>query len=297
MSPGSTTPVARVVRALAGLTAFAVVLGGGALTVSWLLGRDDRPPAIPTCWAVLDGTRWNLAPDQAETAALLAGTALSRAMPARALTIGLATGMQESKLRNIDHGDRDSVGIFQQRPSQGWGTVEEIMDPVHATNAFYDALVKVPAYTDLEITVAAQEVQRSAFPDAYAQHEGLARAWASAFYGYAPQAVTCSLPDAEGGDPQAVVERARRDLPYVPAVVAGDGVVLDAAGLGASAEDESRLAWALAHWAVAVAEPLQVQQVRTATAVWDREADAWLRADLTPGPTVARNQVLVVPAP
>ncbi len=296
MSPRKVSAGARVVRAFAGLTAFAVVLGGGALTVSWLLGRDDRPPAVPTCWAVLDGARWNLAPDQADTAALLAGTALSRAMPARALTIGLATGMQESRLRNIDHGDRDSVGIFQQRPSQGWGTVEEIMDPVYSTNAFFDALVKVPAYTEMEVTVAAQEVQRSAFPDAYAQHEDLARAWASAFYGYAPQAVTCSLPDAGPGDPQAVVDRAARDLPYVPAVVSEDGVVLDAAGLGASAEDEGRLAWALAHWAVAVADPLQVQQVRTATAVWDREADAWLRADLTPGPAVAVSQVLVVPA-
>lgn len=297
MSGRRASAAPRLVRAAAGLTAFAVVLGGGALTVSWLLGRDDRPPAIPTCWAVLDGTRWTLEPDQADTTALLAGTALSRALPARALTIAVATGMQESRLRNIDHGDRDSVGIFQQRPSQGWGTVEQIMDPVYSTNAFFDALDKVPAYTELDVTVAAQEVQRSGFPDAYAQHEDLARAWASALYGYAPQAVTCSLPDAEAGDPQEVVARAARDLPYVPAVVTEDGVVLDASGLGASAEDEGRLAWALAHWAVAVADPLRVQQVRTSTAVWDREADAWLRADLTPGPTVAVSQVLVVPAP
>ena len=296
MTTGRTPRGARLVRALAGVAAFVVVVGGGAMTVSWFLGAGDRPPSRPTCWAVLDGARWTLEPDQADTVALMAGTSLSRAMPARALTIAVATGMQESALRNLDHGDRDSVGIFQQRPSQGWGSIEEIMDPVYSTNAFYDALLRVPGYADLEVTVAAQEVQRSAFPDAYAQHESLARAWASALYGYSPQSVTCSLPDAEPGDPQAVVDRAARDLPYVPAVISPDGVVLDAAGLGASDEDEGRLAWALAHWAVAVAEPLEVQQVRTSTAVWDRDEDAWLRADLTPGPTMTTSQVLVVPA-
>src|SRR5665811_361774 len=113
-----------------------------------------------------------------------AGQALQRALPARALTIAIATGLQESKLRNLTQGDRDSVGIFQQRPSQGWGTVEQIMDPLFATTAFYDALVKVDGYQDLPITEAAQAVQRSGFPEAYGEHEAAARAWASAMYGY-----------------------------------------------------------------------------------------------------------------
>ena len=74
-------------------------------------------------------------------------------------------------------------GLFQQRPSQGWGTLDEVRDPVHATNAFYDALAKVDGYEQLEITEAAQEVQRSGFPDAYADHEADARALASALSG------------------------------------------------------------------------------------------------------------------
>ena len=85
-------------------------------------------------------------------------------MPARAASIALATAYQESKLYNIDYGDRDSVGLFQQRPSQGWGTVAQLTDPEFATNAFYDALAKVDGYREMEITVAAQEVQRSGLP-------------------------------------------------------------------------------------------------------------------------------------
>ena len=102
--------------------------------------------------------------EQAENASLIAAIAIERGLPARAVSIALATAFQESKLVNIDYGDRDSLGLFQQRPSQGWGTAEEILDPVYSTNAFYDALVQVDGYEDMEITEAAQQVQRSAFP-------------------------------------------------------------------------------------------------------------------------------------
>lgn len=110
-------------------------------------------------------------------------------MPARAASIAVATAIQESGLRNLDYGDDagpDSRGLFQQRPSQGWGSQEQVMDPVYAANAFYDALEKVPNYADLPVTVAAQTVQRSAFPDAYADHEDEAKAFASALTGHSP---------------------------------------------------------------------------------------------------------------
>ncbi len=189
------------------------MLGGATTGVVALAAQPDAAPLVVRCAAALDGTSWYLDPDQADNAALLAATALRRGLPARAVTIALATALQESKLRNIDHGDRDSVGIFQQRPSQGWGTVEQMMDPVYATNAFYDALVKVPGYQDLPVTEAAQAVQRSAFPDAYAQHEARARAWASALTGYSPGAVTCTLRHGRRRvTADAVVARVARDL-------------------------------------------------------------------------------------
>ncbi|MCW8383933.1 C40 family peptidase [Streptomyces justiciae] len=95
-------------------------------------------------------------------------------LPVRARVVAIATAMQESGLRNLDHGDRDSVGLFQQRPSQGWGSREEIMDPYYSSRQFYDHLVKVRDWQKMPVTDAAQAVQRSGFPDAYAKHENKA---------------------------------------------------------------------------------------------------------------------------
>ena len=125
----------------------------------------------------------SLTTEQAENAALIVALSVHRGMPARAASIALATAYQESKIYNIEHGDRDSIGLFQQRPSQGWGSVEQILDPVYAINAFYDALDQVDGYESMPITEAAQAVQRSAFPSAYADHEADARALASALTG------------------------------------------------------------------------------------------------------------------
>lgn len=280
-------------RALVGTVAFVGIVAGAVAGVVAILGREEAAPVAIRCAASLDGTDWYLEPDQAETVALLAGLAQQRALPARALTIAIATGLQESKLRNIAHGDRDSVGIFQQRTSQGWGTVEEIMDPVFATGAFYDALVQVPGYEDLAITEAAQAVQRSAYPDAYAQHEGTSRAWASAMYGYSAGAVTCTLDEADGaGDPQAVVDRAARDL-GITATATEAGVVLDASALVAAPEHAERVGWAVAHWAVTVAAPLEITAVEHAGSVWGRDSGVWSPVPTEGAAALAPGQVLV----
>lgn len=256
-----------------------------------VLRAQDAPPLVSRCGAELDGTTWYLDPDQADNAALLAGTSLRRALPARAATIALATALQESKLRNITHGDRDSLGLFQQRPSQGWGTAEQVLDPVYATNAFYDALVQVDGYQDLEITQAAQAVQRSAFPDAYAQHETRARAWASALHGYASAAVTCTLPDAAApGDPQAVLARLDRDL-GLPGAVEGPTVTVDPAAV--PGQDPARTGWAVAQWAVATASTLDVVEVRHAGQVWSRDTGVWAPAAEADGAPATAVAILV----
>jgi hypothetical protein len=115
-----------------------------------------------------------LSDEQRENAALIIGVAKGMGLPPRAWLVALATAMQESTLRNLNYGDRDSLGLFQQRPSQGWGTPAEVTNPVYATTTFLQRLVQVPGWDKLPVTVAAQIVQRSAFPDAYAQWEGLA---------------------------------------------------------------------------------------------------------------------------
>src|SRR5688572_29560537 len=158
----------RVGVGVAALAVTALVAGGVAV----LWDQDLVPFAAPdVCTATVDGHTVSLDPEQAQHAGLITAIAVSRGLPARAASIALATAYQESDLRNLDGGDRDSLGLFQQRPSQGWGEPEEILDPTYATHAFYDALVRIDGYEAMEITVAAQAVQRSAFPDAYADHE------------------------------------------------------------------------------------------------------------------------------
>lgn len=144
------------------------------------------------CVATVGETTVEVDAEQAKWASMMAAMAHDRGLSPRATTIAIATAYQESKIRNIDYGDRDSIGLFQQRPSQGWGTVEQIMDPIYSTGRFYDALVQVEGFEQLEITDAAQRVQRSAFPDAYADHEADARALASALRGYSPAALACA---------------------------------------------------------------------------------------------------------
>jgi cell wall-associated NlpC family hydrolase len=122
---------------------------------------------------------------QMQNAAEILQVAQNRNLPGQAALIAIATAMQESSLRNLDHGDSDSVGLFQQRPSQGWGQApdgasdhrtprQRLMDPVYAANSFYTALLAVDGWQQLSLTAAAQTVQRSAHPAAYARWQPLA---------------------------------------------------------------------------------------------------------------------------
>ncbi|MFJ9033642.1 C40 family peptidase [Streptomyces sp. NPDC102274] len=114
--------------------------------------------------------------EQIPNAQTIVATGISLDVPQRGQIIALATAMQESRLRNLGSGDRDSLGLFQQRPSQGWGTAQQIRDPLYASEKFYRTLLTVPGWQQLTVTQAAQAVQKSGFPDAYAQWENLATA-------------------------------------------------------------------------------------------------------------------------
>ncbi|SDF29954.1 hypothetical protein SAMN05660485_03021 [Blastococcus fimeti] len=153
------------------IVALLVVVG-----VAWARSADDVPPAVTCTVEGPTGTgNVQLSADQAENATTIARVGRERGLPDRAIVIALATAMQESTLRNLDYGDRDSLGLFQQRPSQGWGTPEQVQDPVYAAGIFYDRLVQVPAWDAGRLTDVAQTVQRSAFPEAYQKHEPLAQ--------------------------------------------------------------------------------------------------------------------------
>ncbi|WP_411574404.1 hypothetical protein [Streptomyces fradiae] len=183
-----------VLLAVAGYVAMRYESGGGG---------------TPRCVVGSGGHTYTLSPEQASNAATISAVGTTRGMPERAVTIALATALQESALRNIDYGDRDSLGLFQQRPSQGWGTPEQIMDPVYSAGIFYDRLAEVPGYSRLPLTVAAQRVQRSGFPQAYAKHEPDAALLAAALTGRSAASLTCApIRGAAPGDP----ERLRGEL-------------------------------------------------------------------------------------
>ncbi|WP_216211136.1 C40 family peptidase [Amycolatopsis aidingensis] len=115
-------------------------------------------------------------PEQTGHAATIVAVGKQMHVPEYGWIIAVATAMQESGLRNLNYGDRDSLGLFQQRPSMGWGTPQQVTDPGYAATQFYNHLLKVPNWEHMSVTAAAQAVQRSAFPSAYAKHEPAARA-------------------------------------------------------------------------------------------------------------------------
>ncbi len=158
----------------------------GAIVLLVALGIGDSteaaPLATPTSCLPYEGDSPTLNAEQTESAQRIIDIGRERAVPARGWAVAIATAMQESTLRMLDGGDRDSVNLYQQRPSQGWGTPEQIKDRDYAINAFYGGpqppdnpgLLDIPGWEQMPLTEAAQTVQRSAYPDAYARWTALA---------------------------------------------------------------------------------------------------------------------------
>lgn len=106
---------------------------------------------------------------QLDNARLIVAVGEQLGVPSRGRVIALATALVESELANLSHGDRDSLGLFQQRPSQGWGTPEQVLNPTYAATAFYQRLVATPQWLVGPPGDVAQSVQRSAYPERYGQ--------------------------------------------------------------------------------------------------------------------------------
>jgi len=302
--------------------AIGVVVAIGAVGTALVLVDRGVTPILSSsgCTANVDGHEVEVDLEQAENASLITAIAIRRGMPARAASIALATAYQESKLYNIAYGDRDSVGLFQQRTSQGWGTVDQLMDPDYAANAFYDALEKVDGYREMEITEAAQEVQRSGFPDAYADHEDDARALASALTGNSPRGLWCEVPgDADeapdGLDDQGLVARAavvRADLEerfgtqslggFEPAGVTSghmegsahyEGRAIDIFVRPVSPTNLQR-GWAMASYLVANADRLDINTLIFDDRIWhagSRSSDGWTNYQV-PSSSAGDRQIL-----
>ncbi|WP_020580254.1 hypothetical protein [Actinopolymorpha alba] len=286
--------IPKAARVTLALVVAAGVVVAGSFALSNALFRQVLTEG---CQATVGGVTTRLTVEEAENAALISALSVQRGMPARAASIALATAYQESGLRNINYGHLDSLGLFQQRPSQGWGTPEEILDPYYSSGRFYTALAKVKDYPSLEIAEAAQLVQRSADGNAYAQHETNARTLASSLTGQSGAAFSCELrpPTAAQADdlrtellkafgtgssgspsgPQGI--RGRVAAPKTPTPSNdGDAPVVD---IPISASTQA-LGWSMAQWSVAYAKRFGVVSVSYAGRSWsvDSSKEGW-RAD------------------
>src|SRR5579864_4900216 len=202
-------------------------------------------------------TQYSIAPTQAQNAAIIAAVAMRKGMPDHAVTVALAAALQETKLRNLPYGDLDSVGLFQQRPSQGWGTGTQIMDPNYEASAFYDHLGQVRGWQPMPVTDAARLVQQSARPEAYAAWEGEARSLASALTGEVPAGLSCRLDGFSGPAPpaSALTEAATTEM---------GSALLDV-------PVSTKTGWEVAAWAVAHAYGYHLRSVSFAGLRWRSE--------------------------
>ncbi len=288
-----------IVVGVTAVTAAGLLAAGGYVVLRHgpeLLGSADP------CTVEVDGETTTLGLDQAQNAALISALAVRRDLPVRAATIALATAFQESKIRNLDYGDRDSLGIFQQRPSQGWGSAAQVSDPYYSTGAFYDALKDVDGYLELPVHDAAQEVQRSADGGAYEQHEGRAQIISAALTGRAEAALSCEVPDPDDsgqrvGDDgltenaRAVRADVRRVFGEIPDGGFAPGGVTTGHAEGSAHYDgravdfffrpvrraQTRDGWALAQFLVARAAALDIRTVIFDERIWTarRSGEGW----------------------
>jgi hypothetical protein len=230
---------------------------------------------------------YELDPDQAVVAAQMVGevSRYTPALPEHAAVLVLAAGLQESKLRNLapGAGDRDSVGVLQQRPSQGWGggQASRLTDVTEATREFLAALVKVAGWRTMSLADAIQAVQISADGSAYAQHEQEATVLADAFQGHQPAAVSCEFAAPTVVAPTAkVASELRAQLPVNAPVTGAKTVQVPGAG------------WQTVAWFVANADRLGIDRVAYAGRTWSRTG-GWQQPGGTAPPAVTATMASV----
>jgi hypothetical protein len=224
-----------------------------AVVVLWQVLRPG-----PGCTTASGDGAGPVTVEQADNAATIAGVGMAMGMPDHAVTVALATALQESWLRNLPGGDRDSAGLFQQRPSQGWGTLAQVTDPVHAATAFYAKLRTEPDWPTLSVTQAAQLVQRSATPAAYARWEPVARSLARALTGEDPATLICH---------NLVLSGPREDVATVAAAELGTARL--------SGPQPPTRGWALATWLVAHAARFGLDAVTYDGRTWTAHRGTW----------------------
>jgi hypothetical protein len=256
----------KTIRALGCLVLALLLLIAGGVGAFWLLRSRNLTEPVPgqqRCVATANNKSAVVDLEQAHFASIIAGVAVRRGLPARAASIALATAYQETGIRNLDYGDRDSVGLFQQRPSQGWGTKKQLMDPDYAAGKFYDALVKINNWQTDDINDVAQKIQRSGHPEAYNDHEADARVLASALTGQSPVGFSCLDRSGTAGDTKGLRSSLQHTFGNIDDSADGSMITIRAGS--------TRQAWAYAHYVVANASLYGVTTVKIKNRSWQTQ--------------------------
>lgn len=249
-------------RAAVILAVLAVLTGGGIY--AFIALRDKL--TTPGCTFAVGSGHTKLDTDKAAIASTLAGVVTTKGLPERAGFLLIMAAWQESGLRNLPYGDRDSVGVLQQRPSQGWGTVAQISDVHYAASKFLDELVKQPDWKTGDPAEVIDSVQRSADAGAYNRHRDEAQALAHVLLGKVYAGLRCEFDEPTlVATPAKVVEQLQADLPVKTPAVQARTISVPGAG------------WQTAIWFVANADRLGIDSVSYGAARWEREKQ-WYEA-------------------
>jgi cell wall-associated NlpC family hydrolase len=212
----STTKIVTT-AAVAVILPIVLIAAAADAIVSVLTGRsrlDCAPAGSPAAGLPGYGS------DQMTNAATIVALGKQLNVPEQGWVVAIAAAMTESGLRNLDHGDRDSLGLFQQRPSQGWGTPAQIMNPTYSATQFYQHLLALRGWQQMSVNDAAQAVERSGYPNAYAQHELAAREIIGAVHGFTCTTTgggNCDRVQTSNSTALVAIDYAcrQRGLPYV----------------------------------------------------------------------------------
>lgn len=254
----------------------ALVTGGVIVGLRVFKGGLPIPLRSEYCTAVADGeVTLNL--EQMANAATITAVGIRRGVPERAVTVALATALQESKLTNLPGGDRDSIGLFQQRPSQGWGSRKEVADPRYAAGKFYAVLLDVRGWQKMSVTEAAQAVQRSAHPQAYQKWASEAEILGRALLGDASHAIACTVTGAPSARGAIALGALGDDLELDWGSPLARTDITEANSLALRVADD-RIGWQYAHWLVAHAENSGIMRVRFGNQQWTAKKGTWVTA-------------------
>lgn len=235
-------------------------------------GSTWHQPLLSSCQVEAAGGNAILNPDQMANAATISAVAERRQLPDRAVVVALATALQESKLENDASGDHDSVGLFQQRPSQGWGSPDQLSNPRYAAGKFYDKLLTVSGWQDMRVTDAAQAVQNSAYPEEYQKWAAESETLADALVGAAGGTLTCDLHDGPAKRGTAALQQLTADF----RLDWGSSVrTEDTDGRLLVPTDGQRSGWQFAHWIVAHADTTGVESVQYGSRRWSVQSSTW----------------------